>query len=153
MTKKKDPSDLLDKGAPTKFREEYCEQARKLCLLGYTDEELADFFGVCTSTIDNWKNEYPDFMGSITAGKDPADGNVVNALYNRALGATTTEGYKEVIEGVVVEEKTTTKEYPPDTAACKLWLMNRQSKRWKEKHDVELNGKIEINIDSDDADV
>lgn len=29
---------------PTKYQEAYAEQARKLCLLGYTDAELADFF-------------------------------------------------------------------------------------------------------------
>ena len=27
---------------PTKYQEAYAEQARKLCLLGYTDAELAD---------------------------------------------------------------------------------------------------------------
>ncbi len=31
---------------PTKYQEAYAEQARKLCLLGYTDAELADFFEV-----------------------------------------------------------------------------------------------------------
>lgn len=31
-------------GRPTKYRPEFAEQARKLCLLGATDKELADFF-------------------------------------------------------------------------------------------------------------
>ena len=34
---------------PTKYQEAYAEQARKLCLLGYTDAELADFFEVSES--------------------------------------------------------------------------------------------------------
>ena len=42
----------------------YAEQARKLCLLG-TDAELADFFEVSESTINNWKFDYPEFSESI----------------------------------------------------------------------------------------
>lgn len=36
---------------PTKYQEAYAEQARKLCLLGYTDAELADFFEVSESLL------------------------------------------------------------------------------------------------------
>lgn len=50
---------------PTKYQEAYAEQARKLCLLGYTDAELADFFEVSEATINNWKLEYPEFLESI----------------------------------------------------------------------------------------
>lgn len=31
-------------GRPTKYKEEYTDQAYKLCLLGATDKEMADFF-------------------------------------------------------------------------------------------------------------
>jgi hypothetical protein len=34
----------MERGRPTKYKEEYNEQAYKLCLLGATDKELADFF-------------------------------------------------------------------------------------------------------------
>ncbi len=50
---------------PTKYQEAYAEQARKLCLLGYTDAELADFFEVSESTINKWKLDYPKFSESI----------------------------------------------------------------------------------------
>lgn len=50
---------------PTKYQEAYAEQARKLCLLGCTDAELADFFEVSEATINNWKLEYPEFLESI----------------------------------------------------------------------------------------
>lgn len=50
---------------PTKYQEAYAEQARKLCLLGYTDAELADFFEVSESTINKWKLDYPEFSESI----------------------------------------------------------------------------------------
>ena len=60
-------------GHPTDYKPEYPEQARKLCLLGYTDVELAGFFEVCERTINNWKVEHPEFLQSIKSGKVEAD--------------------------------------------------------------------------------
>ena len=39
-------------GRPTKYKEEYAEQAYKLCLLGAKDKEMADFFQVSLSTLN-----------------------------------------------------------------------------------------------------
>jgi hypothetical protein len=36
---------------PSLYREAFVEQARKLCLLGATDVELADFFEIDVRTI------------------------------------------------------------------------------------------------------
>ncbi|MCV5597561.1 hypothetical protein OFN66_28085, partial [Escherichia coli] len=57
-------------------QEAYAEQARKLCLLGYTDAELADFFEVSESTINKWKLDYPKFSESIKKSL-PLCGNTV----------------------------------------------------------------------------
>ncbi len=65
---------------PTKYQEAYAEQARKLCLLGYTDAELADFFEVSESTINKWKLDYPEFSESIKKGKAVADAEVSDRL-------------------------------------------------------------------------
>ena len=70
---------------PTKYQEAYAEQARKLCLLGYTDAELADFFEVSESTINKWKLDYPKFSESIKKGKAVADAEVSDRLYQRAM--------------------------------------------------------------------
>lgn len=64
---------------------EFNEQARKLCLLGATDSELADFFGVCERTINNWKSEFPAFLQSIDAGKISADA-IVKAVSRCYVG-------------------------------------------------------------------
>ena len=45
------------RGRPTKYKAEYAEQARKLCLLGATDMEMADFFEVSEFTINKWKKD------------------------------------------------------------------------------------------------
>ena len=38
-------------GRPSSFKTEYIEQAYKLCLLGATDKQMCDFFGVNEKTF------------------------------------------------------------------------------------------------------
>ena len=45
-------------GRPTDYKPEYAEQAAKLCALGATDNDLADFFGVSEQTIYTWRKKY-----------------------------------------------------------------------------------------------
>ena len=87
-------------GRPTKYKEEYNEHAYKLCLLGYIDEDLAKFFEVDVSTINNWKIEYPKFFESIKSGKEVADANVAESLYKRANGFR----YKEVTQELISDD-------------------------------------------------
>ena len=56
-------------GRPTNYRDEYAQQAGKLAKLGATDKELADFFDVTTTTINNWKVNFPEFLASLKMGK------------------------------------------------------------------------------------
>ncbi len=54
---KESKGDSLNKIMPhgnSKYQEDYAEQAYKLCLLGATDNTLADFFEVSEQTINNW---------------------------------------------------------------------------------------------------
>ncbi|HGM4636855.1 TPA: terminase [Serratia marcescens] len=125
---------------PTKYQEAYAEQARKLCLLGYTDAELADFFEVSEATINNWKLEHPKFLESIKKGKAIADGDVTDRLYQRAMGFVAPDVDIRVIDNKIVETALD-KYYPPDTAAAIFWLKNRQKDKWRDKHDHEVTGK------------
>lgn len=121
------------KGRPTKYLESFGEQARKLCLLGSTDKQLADFFEVAESTINLWKLEYPDFSESIKKGKVIADAEIADSLYNRALGYSHADTHISNYQGEITKTNIT-KHYPPDTAAAFIWLKNRAS--WKDKQDV-----------------
>lgn len=130
---------------PTKYQKAYAEQARKLCLLGYTDEQLADFFEVAVSTISKWKVEHQEFSEAIKKGKDIADGDVVDSLYQRAMGYEHPEDDIRAVEGKIVITPTT-KHYPPDTTAAIFWLKNRQKAQWRDKQEIEQSGSITHNI-------
>ena len=77
----------------TGYRAEYDEQAYNYCLLGATNETLAEFFGVSATTIKKWMNKYPGFKESIRRGKDLADMEVARSLYRRAVGYS----YEQVV--------------------------------------------------------
>lgn len=119
-------------GRPILFKPEYCEQVEKLCKLGAKDTEIAEFFGVCEATINNWKIKHPEFLESIKSGKTLADVNVADRLYNRAMG------YSHESEKIFNNEGMITRapyveHYPPDVTACIFWLKNRQPRKWRDK--------------------
>lgn len=139
--------DMLDSvvsnaGQPTKYKDEYAKQAYKLCLLGSTDEDMADFFEVSKSTINNWKHDYPEFLDSIKRGKISADANVASRLYKRAIGYEHDEDkiFNNNGEPLIVP---TTKHVQPDTTAAIFWLKNRQPKMWRDTQNIDhtTNGK------------
>lgn len=125
-------------GAPTKYNEVFNEQVYKLCLLGAIDKEIAEFFNVCEATINNWKNEYPEFLESIKKGKQIADANVADRLYQRALGFEHDSEEIKVIEGDI-ERVPVRKVYPPDPTSAIFWLKNRQPSKWRDKQELDLN--------------
>ncbi|WP_228412518.1 terminase [Chryseobacterium sp. G0240] len=131
-------------GAPTKYNPEYNDQVYKICLLGATDKDLADFFNVAESTINNWKKEYPEFLESIKRGKQIADANVADRLYQRALGFEHDSEEIKVIEGDI-ERVPVRKVYPPDPTSAIFWLKNRQPEKWRDKQEIENNGNLTIN--------
>lgn len=123
-------------GRPTLYKKEYAKQAYKLCLLGHTDDELAKFFEVNVSTINEWKHKHAEFSESIKEGRAIADGNVALSLYERACGYECDDVHVAVINEKVVLTPLR-KHYPPDAASIKFWLNNRQSEKWRLKVEVE----------------
>lgn len=119
-------------GRPTDYREEYAEQALKLCKLGMTNEELAEFFEVAVSTIHAWRNKFQEFSDALKEGKTLADAEVASKLFHRATGYEHPEDDIKSIGGAIVITPTT-KHYPPDTTAAIFWLKNRQPKLWRDK--------------------
>jgi len=156
---KKGPNGKHPGGRPSAFKQEYCEQVEKLCKLGATDKELADFFCVAESTINKWKKDHREFSESLKRGKLLADANVADRLYQRAIGFEHDSEEIKVIpgnkqpkskhwpaDGEESEEGDNAgsdhpcivrvpirKVYPPDTVACIFFLKNRQPKKWRDK--------------------
>lgn len=127
-------------GRPTKYKDEYCVQVEKLCKLGATDKEIANFFEVEETTINNWKIEHSEFFESIKKGKTLADAEVASKLYHRATGYEHPDTDIRVIDSQIVTTEIT-KHYPPDTTAAIFWLKNRQPQTWRDKVTQEITGK------------
>ncbi|BCI64884.1 helix-turn-helix domain-containing protein [Coprobacter secundus] len=137
------------RGRKSNFKDEYSEQAFKLCLLGATDKEIADFFNVSEQTINSWKKKEPKFLESIKKGKNQADANVAEKLYKRALGYDCKATKFAVYEGAITDSKEYTEHYPPDTSAAIFWLKNRQPSKWRDKQIQDITSgdeKISLNV-------
>jgi hypothetical protein len=122
-------------GRPSAFRPAYVEKAYKLALLGMTDAQMADFFGVGEATLNRWKLAHFEFRESIKRGKVDADSNVAESLYKAALGEGVIIEVRENsdAEGNVIGRVRETKTVPSNVAAMIFWLKNRQPGNWRER--------------------
>lgn len=133
-------------GRPSDYREEYADQAERLCLLGFTRERLAEFFGVDERTVYRWQEKHPQFRHAIWRGGALADAEVAHGLFNRAKGAVVPETHVSNYQGEITRTEID-RHYPPETAAARLWLKNRQPELWRDKVEVEEKPDIAI-VDS-----
>lgn len=129
---------------PSKYKPEFAAQAAKLCALGATDREVAEFFGVTERTLHNWQGEHEALFHALKVGKSPADDRVEKSLYRRATG------YSFDAVKIVADSKTGTslavpyvEHVPPDTTACIFWLKNRRPDLWRDKHEIEHSGSLD----------
>lgn len=139
-------------GRPTDFNELFIEQARIIgANLGSTNVQLAAIFGVDERTIYRWQNAVPEFSQAIKDGRNDFDNNRVEAsLCHRAIGYSHPDTHISNYKGQITVTPIT-KYYPPDTAACFIWLKNRDSGNWKDKQQIEHNGMMGVvNMTVDD---
>ena len=138
-------------GRPSKFNPVKCLQAEKLCKLGATDKELADFFEVSEQTLNAWKKEYPDFLESLKKGKAQADAEVASKLFHRATGFEHPDVHISNYQGEITVTSII-KHYAPDTTAAIFWLKNRRPDLWRDRveHTGRDGGPIETRDVTDD---
>ena len=127
-------------GRPTSYKPEYAKQAEKLCILGATDDDLADFFGVSDRTITRWQIKHQEFCRSLKVGKAESDDRVERSLFHKAVGYSFDSEKVFQFQGEVVRAKTR-EHVPPDTTAMIFWLKNRRPHDWREKMDVTTDGQ------------
>ncbi len=163
MTARKDPKDLISKkpclppkiklkrGRPAVYSEDIDENVRRLCLLGLSDTEIAEYLQISRKTMWDWDNAHPTFVNARAEGRVKADAKVASALHDRALGINYKEQQPVKLRIGQFEDKVELVEVdryiPPDTHAAALWLSNRQRGRWSIKPltDGEAGGE-EVNI-------
>lgn len=136
---------------PTRYKADFVGQAVKLCRLGATDKELAEFFGVTEKTINNWKSAHPEFLQSLKDGKQLADAEVADKLFQRAIGFSHPDVHISNYQGEVTITPIT-KHYAPDPTSMIFWLKNRRPDLWRDKPEandgdqVTLPVKVEISV-------
>ena len=138
---------MANPGHPTLYDPAYAGQARKMCLLGATNQELAECFEVDCSTIDDWLKAHPEFAAAIRRGRDEADAAVAEKLYERAMGYSYEATKVMVVKGEVVKV-TYTVNLPPDVRACTFWLRNRRRRAWREKAEVKAETRAMVDVDA-----
>jgi len=134
-------------GRPSKYKPEFAKQAEKLCKLGATDPDLADFFGVSINTIGNWSNAHADFLGAKKAGKDEADDRVERSLYHKAVGYShdAVKVFNNNGEPMLVPYR---EHVPPSDTAAIFWLKNRRPDDWRDKKEVNINSLPDLIADA-----
>lgn len=141
-------------GRQSSYKPENAKQAGKLCELGATDAELADFFEVSVRQVHRWKIIYPEFAEALKVGKDIVDDKVERSLLELASGYRYTEVQAikvrvakdtDQIEMVEVERVC-----PPNVTAQIFWLKNRRPDQWRDVHKVEHGRAGEFDAMSDD---
>jgi hypothetical protein len=135
-------------GRPTLYRPEYAEQATKLCKLGATDADLADFFGVTTRTIERWRSSKEEFCRAVTIGKEEADNAVERSLYQKAVGYSQ-EAVKIFMPAGAAEPVYAPyrEKIAPDTGAAIFWLKNRRKEAWRDRTEQDVNVKHSLSED------
>ena len=120
------------RGPKPKYDPVFAGHARRLCMMGATMQELADYFGVARCTIATWSAQYPDFGQAVAEGRLAADSVIAERLYDKA------KGYEAEAERLVQIDGewrpvSYTRRLAPDTQACIFWLRNRRPQNWRER--------------------
>lgn len=84
---------------------------------GLTEEQIASNIGISRSTLNEWKERFPDISDALKKGKEVVDYEIENALAQSALDGNVT--------------------------AQIFWLKNRKPGKWKDKPAVDDSGIIE----------
>lgn len=124
-------------GRPTSYKPEFAEQATKLCQLGATDADLADFFKVNTTTIWRWRSAHEEFCNALKQGKETADSLVERSLYQRAMGYSFDTEKIFQFQGEVIRAPVR-EHVPPDTTAAIFWLKNRRAEAWRDQSNINV---------------
>lgn len=123
---------------------------------GLSLEQIAHNMGIVRSTLDVYCKKFSDISDALKKGREVADYEVQNALFNRAIGCKTVTTYRSVDKetGKLVDVTQIVTEHTPDTGACMAWLKNRKPDVWRDRPasvENDISGVVEISeVDNGD---
>lgn len=140
----------------SKWRPEMEEQVYRLALLGATNKQIADFYGLPERTIERWNSVNDTFHAAMQRGKMEADMKVAAALFRKATGysyretTNITRRNKETGELEIVRQEIVEKHHSPDAYACLKWLALRHRLQWSEVNrtsmDITYRGELDVTM-------
>lgn len=113
---------------------------------GLFDKQIADNMKITQKCLIDWKNKYPVLGLKFMIARGVSVSHVENALYKRALGFHEKE---QVIDNKG-KKQIVNKYYPPDVAACIFLAKNWAAHKYKDKWDLDVQGKLPIVLSGDD---
>lgn len=130
----------LDKLRPkaTVFLPDMLAEVKAVAWRGATDDEIASTFGVSRSLFQKWKSFYPDFRQAIETGRTHADAEVVQALFQEAIGY---EYEEQIAAGRAGTIKKVKRYARPNGDLIKFWLKNRQKEHWGDRLSLDAGNK------------
>jgi hypothetical protein len=102
-----------------------------LAVRGFSNQEIAEAFGVGLSEVKLWEREYPDFKECLSRCKDMQDHVVERSLYNVATGYSYPAVDIKVDKDGIVTRTPYIEHVPPNVPAIKEWLHNRLPDKWR----------------------
>lgn len=128
----------------------YLKRIEHLCRMGATEEEICKKLGVSVDAFIEYKRKFPELIESLKRGKSDADDAVEAALFKRAIGYTTeevkTNTYVDNNNNQKQFRTSITREIPPDTTAAIFWLKNRRPEKWRDRHELGIDGNIPVKL-------
>jgi hypothetical protein len=149
------PKKLKHKTGPKgKYQESMIKEIRKLGRFGHTNEEIAEFYEISISTLENYLRDYPDLREALQQGRLLDGMEVVKTLHKTALGYSVTEideeytyhTDKETGEQIKIlsKSKTTTKHIQPNITSIIYILKTRYGDKWMDI--IKTEGSLNVNF-------
>jgi hypothetical protein len=128
--------------------QEICNRARRLGLLGITNDQLCLQLRITNRTFNRWMRDFPTFASAVMQGKIEADSYIAESLYNQGMGAKVnkTKVFYDPEAGVI--EHKYEEEQPPVPSSTIFWLKNRHPKLWRDVSHKNHNIDGPIRLDS-----
>lgn len=109
-------------GRPTIYDpKRHPQAAYRACILGCTNQELADKLGISIGSVEEWLRVHKEFSMAVKSGREGADEDIAGALYTKALNG--------------------------DVTAQIFWLKNRRTANWRDRKDIDVNATVRHSVE------